>query len=347
MTEDLRDQLDAQRTILDHSPDGVVLCAEDGTILLVNQRLEALLGYPCGELVGQPLEVLVPESRRAGHERDRRNFQANPRVRPMAPALELAARHFDGSEIPVEISLAPLSYEGRVVTMATVRDARERLAHLAALQQAQQRLALAEERERIARDLHDIVIQRLFATGLSIQAVAMRSSDALRPRLDDAVDAIDEAIRDIRGSIFQLSQSGPNRDSVRAGLFDLAAEAERVLGFLPRVHFEGAVDAQLDGDLGVEVLGVVRELVSNAVRHARASELHITVSVDNEFVRCAVTDNGVGPPDVDLPRAGRGLANLAERARRHGGTFALVARPQGGTDARWTASLDLTPPLHT
>ena len=92
----------------------------------------------------------------------------------MAPAMQLAARCADGTEIAVEIALAPLAFEGRTVTMATVRDARERIRHLAQLHAAQQRIALAEERERIARDLHDIVIQRLFATGMSIQAVAMR-----------------------------------------------------------------------------------------------------------------------------------------------------------------------------
>lgn len=146
------------------------------------------------------------------------------------------------------------------------------------------------------------MIQRLFATGMSIQAVAMRSSDALRPRLDDAVDAIDEAIRDIRSSIFQLSH-GSARQGVRAGLFDLAAEAERLVGFVPRVHFDGPVDSQLDGELGTEVLSVVRELVSNAVRHAQATDLHIEVSVDGARVRCCVEDNGVGLPPADQPAA--------------------------------------------
>lgn len=331
-------ELATQRQLLDNSPDGVVLCAADGTIVLANRRLEELLGYAEGSLIGQSLEVLVPQDRRAAHERDRHRYQDGPRVRAMAPALELAARRADGTEIAVEIALAPLVFEGRTVTMATVRDARERLHHLALLHAAQQRIALAEERERIARDLHDIVIQRLFATGMSIQAVAMRAGEDLRPRLDDAVDAIDDAIRDIRSSIFQLSHAS-SRDGVRAGLFDLAAEAERLVGFVPRVHFDGPVDAQLDGELGTEVLSVVRELVSNAVRHAQATELHIEVSVDGTAVRCCVEDDGVGPPAVDGPRAGRGLANLAERAKRRGGTFRLEGRPGGGASAVWTAPL--------
>lgn len=337
--ERLRLQLHSQRQLLDSSPDGIVVCDMAGTILLANRRLEELLGYPAGALAGQPLEVLIPEGRRAEHERHRNGYRQKPRVRAMAPTLELTARHADGHELPVEISLAPLYYEGQPVTIATVRDDRERQHHMRQLRLAEQRLMLAEERERIARDLHDIVIQRLFATGLSIQAVAMRASDALRPRLDDAVDAIDEAIHDIRSSIFQLSQGGPLRDSVRAGLFDLAAEAERLLGFMPRVHVDGPIDARLDGELGTEVLGVVREMVSNAVRHAQATELLITVGVDGDRVRASVVDDGVGPPDLDGPRAGRGLANLAERAQRRDGTFSLQARPEGGTAAVWTASL--------
>ncbi|MGE0727185.1 MAG: PAS domain-containing sensor histidine kinase [Acidimicrobiia bacterium] len=331
-------ELATQRQLLDNSPDGVVLCDADGTIVLANRRLEELLGYGRGALIGQSLELLVPEARRTAHRDYRHSYQDAPRVRAMAPALDLAARCADGTEIAVEIALAPLVFDGRTVTMATVRDARERLAHLAQLHAAQQRLALAEERERIARDLHDIVIQRLFATGMSIQAVAMRCSDAVRPRLDGAVDAIDEAIRDIRSSIFQLSHAAA-RQGVRAGLFDLAAEAERLVGFLPRVHFDGPVDSALDGELGGEVLSVVRELVSNAVRHAQPTELHISVFVERDRVRALVEDNGVGLPDGDGPRAGRGLANLAERARRRSGTFTLENRPAGGTVATWTAEL--------
>lgn len=335
----VREQLHHQRQLFDSSPDGIVVCDGTGTILLVNQRLEDLLGYRHGSLVGQLLEVLIPDDRREGHEQHRRTFVSGPRARPMGPALELAARHADGSEIPVEISLAPLLFEGESVTMATVRDSRERLAHLHRLRDAEQRLLLADERERIARDLHDIVIQRLFATGLGVQSVAMRVDPSLRPRLEDAVNAIDDAIRDIRSAIFQLSQAGPLRSGVRAGLFDIAAEAERLLGFLPRVHVDGPVDSRIDGEFAVEVLGVVRELVSNAVRHAHATELLIAIVLDQDLVRCTVSDNGIGRLDLDSPRAGRGLANLGERARRHGGTFELLDRPSGGLDASWTARL--------
>jgi PAS domain S-box-containing protein len=335
----LLDQLQGQRQLFDGSPDGIVLCDGNGVILLVNRRLEELLGYAHGALTGQAIEVLVPEERRSSHTAHRSSFTHSPKVRPMAPTLELFARHADGSEIPVEIALAPLHYEGRPVIMATVRDSRERLHHLRLLREAEQRLLLADERERIARDLHDIVIQRLFATGLSIQSAAMRVAEPLRPRLDQAVDAIDEAIHDIRSSIFRLSHAGPARDSIRAGLLDLAAEAERLLGFLPRVHLDGAVDSLLDDELGAEVLGVIRELVSNAVRHARCSELLIAVAVDDEWVRCSVTDNGEGPGDLDAPRAGRGLRNLDERARRNGGRFALEARAGGGSVATWSARL--------
>ena len=339
LDRDLLDQLHEQRELFDGSPDGIVICDGNGVILLANRRLEELLGYAHGALTGQALEVLVPENRRVSHVAHRSAFTSTPNVRPMAPALELTARHADGSEIPVEIGLAPLRYEGRPVIMATVRDARERLHHLRLLREAEERLLLADERERIARDLHDIVIQRLFATGLGIQSVAMRAPDGLRPRLDQAVDAIDEAIRDIRSSIFRLSHAGPLGDSVRAGLLDLAAESERLLGFLPRVHLDGAVDTRLDDELGTEVLGVVRELVSNAVRHAHCSELLISIVVEDEWVRCSVTDNGDGPGDLQAPRAGRGLRNLDERARRNGGRFVLEARPGGGSVANWSARL--------
>ena len=108
LDRELLEQLHGQRQLFDGSPDGIVICDHNGVILLVNRRLEDLLGHAHGSLTGQALEVLVPEDRRTSHRSHRTNYSSTPKVRPMAPALELFARHADGSEIPVEIALARL-----------------------------------------------------------------------------------------------------------------------------------------------------------------------------------------------------------------------------------------------
>jgi signal transduction histidine kinase len=208
---------------------------------------------------------------------------------------------------------------------------------LADKQRQQRMLDLLADRDRIAGDLHDHVIQRLFAAGMSLQAIVGRIGDTeARNRVSRVVVQLDETMRDIRTSIFDLHTSGQESPtSLRRRMLDLVAEASANTEMSPSVRISGAVDTLVPDDIGEHALAALREGVSNAVRHARASDIVVTVEAGADLV-LGVTDNGVGmPPDV----ARSGLLNLEGRARAHGGTITVSACPDGGTRLVWRVPL--------
>jgi signal transduction histidine kinase len=208
---------------------------------------------------------------------------------------------------------------------------------VARVREARERLAVLEDRDRIARDLHDLVIQRLFATGLGLQgATRMVDRPELATRLSAYVDDLDETIREIRQSIFALQDPAAHAGSLRSRILATTSVAAEQLGFEPRVRFDGPLDSAVPEPVARELLPVVREALSNAARHAGASEVGVDVSAADGGVEVVVRDDGRGVSD-----GGRrsGLANLRERADRLGGELALDATPGGGTTLRWRVPL--------
>ena len=202
-------------------------------------------------------------------------------------------------------------------------------------QQDRSRLALLEDRDRIARDMHDHVIQRLFATGLSLQAAArMGESTSVRRRLDEAVDDLDAAIKDIRHTIFELHRPTPFRD-LREEIVELVRVCAETLGFAPSLTIDGSLDG-LAADFEADLIAVVREGLSNVARHAQASSASVRVT-SADTVQVEVVDDGVGV----APTAVRsGLANLRKRAESHGGSLTLRGRTPRGTALVWEAPPD-------
>ena len=198
-------------------------------------------------------------------------------------------------------------------------------------------LRIVSEHERIARDLHDSVIQRLFAVGMSLQGLLRLADGVLAERIDESVDAIDDVIREIRQTIFELNtprgRTG-EEDSVRRQLRDLVAGLTRQLGFEPRVAFRGDVDAAVGQDLAPHLLAVVREGLSNVARHASASAADVVIVAEDGVVELTVADNGTGIPDG--PAAGQGLTNLRTRAEKFGGRFDVSPRRPSGTLLVWS-----------
>jgi PAS domain S-box-containing protein len=197
-----------------------------------------------------------------------------------------------------------------------------------------ERLGLAEDQERIARDLHDTVIQRLFATAMTLQST-LRSieSEAVRGRIDQAIDDLDDTIRGIRTTIFGLQPSWEKRQTIRQQVLAVAVEAAASLGFEPAIRFEGAVDALIGTDIAGAVVPTVRETLANIARHARATEVVVTLQAGGD-VTLIVRDNGVGVPDDPRPE-GHGLTNMAQRAHALGGSFRIERAPGGGTRVEW------------
>ncbi|NLV56427.1 MAG: GAF domain-containing sensor histidine kinase [Acidimicrobiales bacterium] len=197
-------------------------------------------------------------------------------------------------------------------------------------------LALLEDRERIARDLHDTVIQRIFATGLALQGAArLAERPEVAERIDAAVDDLDVTVRHIRSAIFGLEASRAESGGLRRAVLGLVAEAAGPLGFEPRVLIDGPVDAAVTDATATDLLAALREALTNVARHATATRVDVEVVADDARVVLRVIDDGIGPPAPDAPR-GKGLHNLASRAQRRGGRFALAAGPDGGTVAEWS-----------
>jgi len=195
--------------------------------------------------------------------------------------------------------------------------------------------ATLEDRERIARDLHDTVIQRLFAIGMSLQATIRLVSDPLaRDRLVGLVDELDTTVRDVRTAIFELNTARLPGRSVRQELLQLGAEASRGLAFEPLIRFGGPIDTVVEDALAEELFAVIREALSNVARHACASAVEFSVEVHDAVLTVVVADDGIGITVSD--GGGRGFANLRTRAARLGGEFSIEPRTPHGTVLTWS-----------
>ncbi|WP_228980898.1 GAF domain-containing sensor histidine kinase [Streptomyces sp. DH12] len=201
-----------------------------------------------------------------------------------------------------------------------------------------EQLALLEDRDRIARDLHDLAIQRLFATGMTLQSAArLVEHKGAAERVERAVGDLDETIKIIRSTIFGLrardEETGP---SLRARVARAVGEAGSALGHPPRLSMEGLLDTDVPAEVADHVMAALTEALSNAARHAHATRVEVTVQATRDEVVLTVADNGRG-----IPEGGRrsGLANLEERARAVGGAFEARGSAGSGTRLVWRAPL--------
>jgi signal transduction histidine kinase len=203
-------------------------------------------------------------------------------------------------------------------------------------QEERRQLALLEDRERIARDLHDVVIQRLFATGMQLQgAVHQAIKPEVAKRINTAVDDLDATIRDIRRSIFELR--APTGPSLRADLRDTVDTATQTLGFRPVLDTSGPVDSAVPDDIVPELLAVLREALSNIARHAHATNARVSLQARDHEIILTVEDDGVG---IEPGRARGGISNMGERAHDLGGAFEVGPRTDGtGTLLTWRTPL--------
>jgi signal transduction histidine kinase len=231
-----------------------------------------------------------------------------------------------------------LPFPPQAVEMVTTFAAQAGIAlELAEHRRDSARLAVLQDRDRIARDLHDLVIQRLYATGMSLQgALPLIARPDAADRISSAVDALDETIREIRSAIFSLqSHSDMKRVGLRVKILDVVEEMTAPLGFAPSLRLVGPLDEEVPGEVGEHLLSALREALSNAARHAGASSVDVTVDCGTDLV-LLVRDNGTG---LGGSTRRSGLANLAERARGLGGRLRVGRAEGGGTDLEWRVAL--------
>jgi PAS domain S-box-containing protein len=481
---------DLVEAVFTSSPDAIVIVDHNGCIELASAAVEQLFGYTPDEVVGEQVELLVPEDIRAVHRGYRSAYAKHPGARSMGAGLDLHGRRRDGTIFPVDVSLSPVTVDGRSRTAAFVRDATERRrteslmldvneitrrvlagespfdvlqviceqarqligadaawvmlpqdedgdmlrvaavdgagvedllgvtakaestlsaramdsgrpimvadmhAHphvlaevrqaalgpgayfpmttqegaIGALVVARRQPALAFERteiqtaevfasaaavglalgrardsleelrfvsehERIARDLHDTVIQQLFALGMGLQGAQRLADEAVSDRIDEAVRAIDDVIREIRETIFDLNRPSGASQDVRQQVRATVAEAVERLGVVPQVTFRGPVEAAVSDRILSPLLAVLRESLLNIARHAHASHVEVVLMATAESVSLNVGDDGVGLPEEVA--SGHGLPSMAERAAALRGDCVVSRRRPTGTLVQW------------
>jgi signal transduction histidine kinase len=205
----------------------------------------------------------------------------------------------------------------------------------ARLQASLENVAVLEDRERIARELHDKVIQRLFAAGMTLQTtVPLAGRAEVANRITQAVEEIDETIRDIRRTIFALEAR--SRRGVRVDIFAKVDAAREVLGFTPELRLEGPIDSVVPEATADHLLATLHEALSNVAHHASASKVDVSVEAGGDGLLLRVADDGVGLPEIVEP--GQGLRNMERRALELGGS-ASISRGEPGTVVEWRVPL--------
>lgn len=228
-------------------------------------------------------------------------------------------------------TVAPRIDDDTVRLLQTFADQAGLALERARAQADRSRLAIFEDRDRIARDLHDLVIQRLFATGLGLQSLSRMVDEAAADRLTAFVEDVDQTIREIRSTIFGL-QDRHEGDDFRSEVHRVLAEMRPVLGLSPRLVMSGPVGAGVPDSVRPHVLAVMREALSNAARHAAATSVEVELHVGKQ-VTLTVRDDGVG---VDPTTRRSGLLNMQQRAVRLGGDMTVERAEAGGTRLVWT-----------
>ncbi|ARP73855.1 histidine kinase [Streptomyces pluripotens] len=315
-----------------------------GVEIAVGAEADAHRGLvlPLGEsLMGLAFSAAAPVSSDDVNS-DARVAPEPPRFRGLGPAVAVPIGTSEGGVRGVVLVAREA---GRPVFSAKETEMLQGFAAQAAIamelaerRQDAQQIALLEDRDRIARDLHDLAIQRLFATGMTLQSAGrfIEHSEAAE-RVLRAVDDLDETIKIIRSTIFGLrTREGAAGTGLRARIVRMVGEATPVLGFAPSVRMEGLIDTDVPSEIADHIVAVLSEALTNIARHAHADRAQVVVTTDGREVCLKVSDNGVGiPPD------GRrsGLRNMAERAESLGGRLQVSGAGTGGAEVEWRVPL--------
>lgn len=313
------------------SDDAIISMTPQCVIQTWNPGAQQLLGYAETEIVGQSMRTLLPQA----SEDDFAESLQRVRRGDHAQAYDTQWRRANGTVVDVVVTVSALrdSIDELIGYSAVAHDITERLRTQAELVAARAESDVLAERDRIARDLHDHVIQRVFAVGITLQGTIPRARGAdVQQRLATAVDNLQGVIQDIRTVIFQLHGGSSDITRLRQRLDEAIAQMSGDLN--TTVRYSGPLSV-IDATLAEHAEAVVKEATSNAVRHARATTLVVTIDVA-DLLCIDITDDGQGMPDNITSS---GLTNLRQRAESLGGTLTIDEPQGGGTRLRWSVPL--------
>lgn len=332
------------RTLLESAPDGLVICDASGTITFANTQIQPLFGMSPADLVGQPIETLLPGRLRELHVDHRTTYLREPRVRPMGAGVSLRARRRDGTEFPVEISLSPLETDDGTLVIAAIRDTTDRHRaeqtvrdYAGRLEALSRQLMSAHEveRRRIARELHDEVGQSLTALKLALASYRERLAT---PMLDESIEAVDGVLQRVREMALELRPALLDDLGLAAALRWLVDRHARRAGWKATVDFEGG-EGRLPADVEICCFRVAQEALTNVMRHAEATHVALSTRCTDGGVELVVRDDGRG---MDVARArcdashgaSMGLLGMEERVALIGGRLEIASTQGNGTTVR-------------
>jgi PAS domain S-box-containing protein len=342
----LRESDETTRLILDTAPDVIVIANKQGQIMRVNAQIEKLFGYRAEQVIGKPIETLIPPRFHGRHIEHRAYYSSNPHRRPMGLGMELFGQRKDGTEFSVDVMLTPIHNIADWNTMVTIRDSTERKQMEDALRESHKRLqslskrlveVQEEERRAIARELHDRVGQSLAALNLNLTIVNNQLSslvnEQVNARLSDSLDLVAELIALVRDVMSNLRPAvlddygleaalQTNLDSFKAR-YGIAITFEKNQSLIPR----------LGSSIEMTLLRIAQEAMLNVVRHAQADQVTLSLQMVEQVIRMTVQDNGVGLQSWQTAHypGSHGLMIMRERAEAVGGNLRVSSTPGKGT----------------
>ena len=331
------------RQMLEGAPNGMVMVGRDGYIVLANAQMEKLFGYPKAELLGRPVDMLVPERLRGQHAAHRDRFFASPEVRSMGAGRDLFGLRKDGTEFPVEIGLSPVHTEAGLFVLASVIDITERRRAEDGLKKSQRELRLLTgrllraqemERRRIARELHDDLSQNLALLSVELELLGQESSqesDGSGGRMDELSARVKQLASSVHDLSRQLHPTKLEQLGLAAALRGLCKELST--GHALQIDFTpGGLPGRISEDAALCLYRIAQEALRNIIKHSGARRAAVELSGGADAVELRIVDDGAGfDSRLADGKGGLGLVSMRERLRLIGGTIAIDSRPGAGT----------------
>ena len=328
LTEELETCRKRAAGILETAVNAIIIIDDRGVIETVNEAATRLFGYTRDEMLGQKINMLMPNPYRDQHDRYMQNYYETGVRKIIGIGREAVGRRKDGTLFPIDLSVGEVQLStGRIFT-GIIRDLTERK------RLEEKLLSISEEEQaRIGRDIHDDLCQQLAAIGCLARVVYQRLTNSNTPealQMAEITRLITTANARAREMSRGLMPVTLDSQGLMAALAELAASTERIFRVSCPFHCEQEVELP-DNKLAVQLYRIAQEAVANAIKHSKADLIEITLNRRNGHVRLTVADNGVGIPDnVSGQSTGMGLLTMSHRARGIGGTLSVESRPHGG-----------------